>query len=323
MTLVSAISSNTLCMKRRVMELGLYITPKKVRGLQSGCGMDYGSMVRSKVLHFPSNEARDRNKKRLHSFVGYRGSFVCRSGASKGDTGGGSGANGGGGGSESSMPMEMSLSDAYRTLGLQEGAGYEQVLSAKNSLLGRYKGDRDKCLELEMAYDRIFNSQLQARLSGELPVSASVRYADVAQRRQASRPSSQFSAPAMDFVSVEPLSQKNATIASVIFGSLAAWALVEGLLVPTPAAAAHEVPGLQLALGAMTSVYFLRNEKRMVLYKAIGFTFLGILGGSIIGSGLESWLRVDIVPLGSLSSPGTVVGECALAAMFAVTFLLA
>lgn len=218
----------------------------------------------------------------------------------------------------------MSLTDAYRMLGLQEGAGYEAVLSAKNALLSRNKNNRERCLEIEMAYDRIFISQLKARLSGELRVAESVRFADVGQRRRMAAPSiSMRAVPPVRVVMIEPLREKSALITSAVFGGLAAWALIEGLLVPNPAAAAREVPGLQLALGALAAVYFLRNEKQVLLYKAFGFTFLGILAGTAIGSGLESWLRVDIVPLGSLSSPGTVVGECALAAMFAVAFFLA
>lgn len=45
--------------------------------------------------------------------------------------------------------------------------------------------------------------------------------------------------------------------------------------------------------------------------------------GTLIGGGLESWLRVDLTPLGGLSSPGTVVGLCGLSGLAAAALLLA
>lgn len=67
----------------------------------------------------------------------------------------------------------------------------------------------------------------------------------------------------------------------------------------TPAGVgAGDVPTLQLALGAAAAVYFMREQKRSGLGKALGLSLGGLVLGALLGSGLESWLRVDIVPLG-------------------------
>jgi hypothetical protein len=86
-----------------------------------------------------------------------------------------SGSSGGvGGGDSDALPSTLTLSQAYSLLGLDEGASYDAVLTAKNALLTRYQGQDEKKMEVELAYDIIFNSRLKARLSGDLPVSNKV-----------------------------------------------------------------------------------------------------------------------------------------------------
>ena len=70
--------------------------------------------------------------------------------------------------------MNLSLSEAYTKLGLQDGASYDEVLNAKNMLMKEYEGNQEKRIEVEVAYDLIFNSRLKARLSGDLSVSNQV-----------------------------------------------------------------------------------------------------------------------------------------------------
>lgn len=84
-----------------------------------------------------------------------------------------SGSTGGSGDSDA-LPSTLTLSQAYSLLGLDEGASYDAVLNARNALLNRYRGQDDKKMEVELAYDIIFNSRLKARLSGDLPVSNKV-----------------------------------------------------------------------------------------------------------------------------------------------------
>jgi hypothetical protein len=64
-----------------------------------------------------------------------------------------------------------------------------------------------------------------------------------------------------------------------------------------------DIPGVQMALGLAAAVYFLREQKRTGLGKAFGLSVGGLVAGTLLGSLVENWLRVDIVPLG-VSAPG-------------------
>ena len=229
------------------------------------------------------------------------------------------------------FPSAMTLSDAYIALGLKEGSSYEAVLDAKNRLLNKFDGQTDKRLAIETAYDVIFSQQLKARLSGDLPVSNRVRFADVgaAPKRKSSQSKrgGGFEIPGIGgnggvALSLRQLSDQPALSTAAVFGSLAAWTLAQGFFfeAATPAA---DVPGLQLALGTAATVYLLREYKKVGLGKAAALAVAGLVVGTVLGNGLESWLRVDLVPLGSLSSPGVVIGEGALLGLWAVTFFLA
>ena len=133
--------------------------------------------------------------------------------------------------------------------------------------------------------------------AGDLPVSESVRFADVVQprpprsRRAASsagpvllpsfgrgRGGSSSGGGAGLSLQVPPAGPVTTTTAAV-FGGLGAWALAQGLMEPSPAAAAADVPGLQIALGCAASVYLLRETKRASLPKALGITMAGLVAG--------------------------------------------
>ena len=107
--------------------------------------------------------------------------------------------------------------------------------------------------------------------------------------------------------------------------------VLQGLNEP-PGAAQTDVPGLQLALAVIVSLYVLRDRKRLDLGKQLlsighnilqkwsminirlinflfllmgfdavragGITAAGLIAGAVVGSALQSWLRVDIVPIG-------------------------
>lgn len=68
-------------------------------------------------------------------------------------------------------------------------------------------------------------------------------------------------------VVVSPPAPRTAATAATVYGVLAAWTLAQGLLETTPASAAADVPGLQLALATAATVYLLREEKRAGLGK--------------------------------------------------------
>jgi hypothetical protein len=231
--------------------------------------------------------------------------------------------SGSGGDSSEASPTAMTLADAYSILGLKETATYDSVVDAKNRLITKFEGQVEKKSEIESAYDLIFSQQLKARLSGNLPVSNRVRFADVATpKRKPQNKKGPLELPGGAAIAIRQMSSESAVSTAAVFGGLAAWTLAQGLFYePTPMAS--DVPGIQLALGTAAAVYLLRENKRVGLGKAGLLAIAGLVVGSLLGSGIESWLRVDIVPLGSLSSPGIVVGEFALAGLWAVAFFLA
>jgi len=83
------------------------------------------------------------------------------------------------------------------------------------------------------------------------------------------------------------------------------------------------VPSLQIALALAASVYFLKEQKKTSLGLAIALAIASVSVAGILGGFLESFLRVDLVPLGPLHSPATLVGELCLAGAAAATLLLA
>lgn len=87
--------------------------------------------------------------------------------------------------------------------------------------------------------------------------------------------------------------------------------------------AVPRVPGLQLALAVAACAYLLNSQKRTEIPKAIGAALGAFLLGGLIGNGLEAWLRVDLVPLGPVSNPATIVGEASIIATWILTVLIA
>lgn len=153
-------------------------------------------------------------------------------------------------------------------------------------------------------------------------LAAQVRFADVSAARRPAPPKA-LSLPSGGSITVRQLPPQPAAAASAAFAVLAVWTLGQGLVQPNPASAAADVPGLQLGLGLAAAVYFLRENKKAGLAKAFGLGVGGLVAGTLVGSLLESWLRVDIVPLAGLASPGALVGEFSLAGLWAACFFLA
>jgi hypothetical protein len=182
--------------------------------------------------------------------------------------------------------------------------------------------------QIEAAYDALFMVELRKRMTGELEVASSVRFADVPDSRlsvsrRASKGGKGKAEPSRLPAGLVVQSPKPAALtqASAVFGALAAWALAGALLESADAQAA-DVAGLQLALAGGYSFYTYKASKGLSVGRAAGLTAGCFLAGALLGGALEGWLRVDIVPLGAFASPGVFVTENAILSLWAGALFL-
>lgn len=210
-------------------------------------------------------------------------------------------------------PTRMSLDDAYQLLGVRAGASFEDVLQARNKMKAQHESDRDKIYQIDAAYDTLFSYTLNKRLSGELEVSTSVKYADVPNAKKKSsgttRPGDTpgVRVPSLPVAIGNP-GKSVAVTQAAVFGVLAFWALLQALLEP-PRMAATDVAGLQFGLAAGYGFYTFYKTKQMPIGKAVGLTIACLFAGGLIGQGVQNWLRVDLMPIGAFGSPGVMVTE--------------
>ncbi|KAH1231241.1 hypothetical protein GmHk_10G030512 [Glycine max] len=85
--------------------------------------------------------------------------------------------------------------------------------------------------------------------------------------------------------------------------------------------AGADVPGLLLAGSFGASLYFM-TKKNVKLGKATVITIGGLVAGAVVGSAVENWLQVDIVPFLGIHSPAAVVSEIIIISQFLVSLYL-
>jgi hypothetical protein len=120
-------------------------------------------------------------------------------------------------------------------------------------------------------------------------------------------------APAFETPDNETLTQ-----CGIALGVLTALTLAQGCSQPP---GVDNPPGLQLSLALLGSVWLLR-KKNLTLSRSISLALLGLSAGAFVGGAVQGWLRVDIVPLGALSSPSALVSEFGLLGIFAASAFL-
>ncbi|KAH9322197.1 hypothetical protein KI387_016836 [Taxus chinensis] len=214
---------------------------------------------------------------------------------------------------DDSMPFEMSLESALKVLGVREGASFEEIMMAKNSIIDSNKDNQELAAQVEAAYDTLLMKSLMQRRAGKV-VDSSIRFADVKQvgitgigRMPEWLKILLKKAP----FNVEAPSANDLGIQTGVYGALMAWTFVYGISYPAGgqlSSSGADVPGLILATGFGASLYFLR-KKNVTLGKAAVITVGGLVVGAVLGGVVESWLQVDIVPLAGIRSPAVVVSE--------------
>ncbi|CAA7050824.1 unnamed protein product [Microthlaspi erraticum] len=218
---------------------------------------------------------------------------------------------------DDSPPFDMSVETALKVLGVSEGASFDEILRAKKSILASRKDDPNAISQAEAAYDMLLMQSLNQRRAGKV-VSNNIRYADV-KTSTPGRVSQWMKNPP---VSLDMPSTSNLGIQAGVYGAMMALTYVNGSSESSgiPYAAA-DVPGLILATSFGASLYFM-TKRNVKLGKAAAITAGGLVAGAVVGSTVESWLHVDVVPLLGLHSPAALVSEFIVFSQFLVSLYL-
>ncbi|KAK9165062.1 hypothetical protein Scep_000253 [Stephania cephalantha] len=204
-------------------------------------------------------------------------------------------------------PFEMSVENALKLLGVSEGASFDDILRAKNSILASCKDDEEAVAQVEAAYDMLLMQSLTQRRAGKVE-NSNVRYADVKPTRLKNAP-----------ITIESPTGSDLGIQAGVYGALMVLTYANGTSAPSPGTySAADVPGLILATSFGASLYFL-TKKNVKLGKATVITVGGLVVGAVVGSAVENWLQVDIVPFLGVHSPAAVVSEFILLSQFLVS----
>ncbi|KAI7724443.1 hypothetical protein M8C21_017286 [Ambrosia artemisiifolia] len=209
---------------------------------------------------------------------------------------------------DDSSSFEMSVETALKLLGVSEGASFDDILRAKNSVVASCKDDQDSIAQVEAAYDILLMQSLSQRRAGKV-VNSSIRYADVKPvnaPQMGSMPQWVQGAFKNPPVSVETPSASDLGIEAGVYGALAVLTYVNGASVPVGSLSGADVPGLILATSFGASLYFM-TKRNVKLGKATVITIGGLVAGAVVGSVVENWLQVDIVPFLGIHSPATVI----------------
>ncbi|XP_019165403.1 PREDICTED: protein CHAPERONE-LIKE PROTEIN OF POR1, chloroplastic [Ipomoea nil] len=224
---------------------------------------------------------------------------------------------------DDSAPFEMSVENALKLLGVTEGASFEDILRAKNSIIAACKDDPETIAKVEVAYDMLLMQSLSQRRAGKV-VDKSVRYADVKSNapRMDSMPKWLKTSVRNSPVSFETPSTGELAVQAGVYGALMVLTYANGTSSSSEAAyAGADVPGLILATSFGATLYFM-TKKNVKLGKASLITIGGLVAGAVVGSAVESWLQVDVVPFLGIHSPATVVGEFVLISQLLVSLYL-
>ncbi|KAG1355409.1 hypothetical protein COCNU_07G015210 [Cocos nucifera] len=203
----------------------------------------------------------------------------------------------------------MSLESALKLLGVSESASFDDILRAKNAILASCKDDQEAVAQVEAAYDMLLMQSLSRRRAGKV-VNSSIRYADVKPVRSAgtgAMPKWLEKTVKNVSVSVESPSTGNFGVQAGVYGALMVFTIVSGT--STSSAGTYigaDVPGIILATSFGASLYFL-TKKSISLGKATIITVGGLVVGAVVGSAVEKWLQVDVVPFFGIHSPAVIV----------------
>lgn len=225
---------------------------------------------------------------------------------------------------DDSAPLGMSVENALKLLGVSEGASFDDILRAKNKILATCNDDPQTVAQVEAAYDMLLMQSLTQRRAGKV-VNSSIRFADVKTVNSpgtGTMPQWLQSTMKSSPVVVEKPPVSDLGLQAGVYGAMMALTYINGAA-PSYAGAmsGSDVPGFILATSFGASLYFM-TKKNVKLGKATLITAGGLVAGAAVGSAVENWLQVDIVPFLGLHSPAAVVSEFIILSQFLVSLYL-
>ncbi|KAM5562597.1 hypothetical protein ABKV19_017685 [Rosa sericea] len=221
---------------------------------------------------------------------------------------------------DDSVPFEMSVENALKLLGVADGASFDEILRAKKNIVASCKDDQEAIARVEAAYDMLLMRSLTQRRAGKV-VNSSVRYADVKPVNAPPMPQWLQATVKNPPVAVETPSTSDLGVQAGVYGALMALTYVNGTSTSSLPYGGADVPGLILAGSFGASLYFM-TKKNIKLGKATIITIGGLAAGAVVGSVVENWLQVDIVPFLGIHSPAAVVSEFILFSQLLVSLYL-
>jgi len=228
----------------------------------------------------------------------------------------------------------MNLEKARELLKVQKGASFDEVLKAKKKLKDGKDLEEGQVTMIDAAYDVLLMDSLRNRQEGR-GVSKDVRYADVPKAKPVSQVANELlqKLPGNVQVSVGSRGRANqdesvtervrqsVNAQNVTFGIISLWVYLQAA--STPITYTADSPGSEIAAAVIASLYFQRQEKKMGLGRAVAITAGGLAVGTLIGSGVEALVRVDLAPFLGVHSPAMVVGQYSVIGVWmACAFLL-
>jgi hypothetical protein len=173
----------------------------------------------------------------------------------------------------------------YQVLGVSESASFEEVQAARDRLLGGVKIDEREQQAIERAYDAILMQRLRLRQEGKIAVPEGIRYPDreLPERPPiaVSRPKSQTPAWFTSWVDTPSIRE-----------IWLPFAIMAGIAVLSSFDRGPDArPSWELAVGLLTSIYFLYNKERK-FGRSLLLAFIGLVLGLLFATAVTSGLGV-------------------------------
>jgi hypothetical protein len=186
----------------------------------------------------------------------------------------------------------MSSQSYYETLGVAEGASFEEIQSARTRLAKQHAEDAQRLQEIEQAYDALLMERLRLRQEGKVTVPDGIRFAENKAVLPKAATKLAFSMPTWNAnFSASP--QLWDWIAPTV-----AYVVLIGLTLTI----GQRPEGLQTCAGIGTgaAIFFIYRKENRIL-RALLFSLGGLLLGAALGLALARVLIAQVPGLPGLS----------------------